>query len=235
MANYTVELRTLLDSMGYDWGMNEYPVPKYAASDPQAFRSDLNEKIKSHYYFSEICDTPDRFKYFINSWMNVNMPYYCDLLQAFYDNDSIVNNANYLEKYIVNDESTNTISEAGNSNTASNSSGSSSGNNYNLTVNSTTPAGMLNVENDIENNTYASAAQKNKGNNSSQNSFENSSESSSKNNTDSSGTNKRNYVREITGTQGKTRAEQYKLYVESLQNIYSEIIDRLSIFFMEVY
>lgn len=211
MANYTVELRTLLDSMGYDWGMNNYPVPEYAASDPQAFRNDLNEKIKSHYYFSEICDTPDRFRYFINSWMNVNMPYYCNLLQAFYDNSSIVNNANYLEKYMGEGENT------------ANSSGTSSGNNYNLTVNSSTPAGMLNVENDIENNTYASSAQKNKGNNSSENS------------SNSSGTNKQNYIREITGTQGKTRAEQYKLYVESLQNIYSEIIDRLSIFFMEVY
>lgn len=211
MANYTVELRTLLDSMGYDWGMNNYPVPEYAASDPQAFRTDLNNKIKSHYYFSEICDTPDRFRYFINSWMNVNMPYYCNLLQAFHDNDSIVNNANYLEKYMGEGENT------------ANSSGSSSGNNYNLTVNSATPSGMLNVENDIENNTYASSAQKNKGNN------------SSKNSSNSSGTNKQNYVREITGTQGKTRAEQYKLYVESLQNIYSKIIDRLSIFFMEVY
>lgn len=211
MANYTVELRTLLDSMGYDWGMNNYPVPDYAASDPQAFRTDLNNKIKSHYYFSEICDTPDRFKYFINSWMNVNMPYYCNLLQAFHDNNSIINNANYLEKYTGEGKNT------------ANSSGSSSGNNYNLTVNSSTPAAMLNVENDIESNTYASSAQKNKGNNSSENS------------SNSSGTNKQNYVREITGTQGKTRAEQYKLYVESLQNIYSEIIDRLSIFFMEVY
>lgn len=211
MANYTVELRTLLDSMGYDWGMNDYPVPEYAASDPQVFRSDLNEKIKSHYYFSEICDTPDRFKYFINSWMSINMPYYCNLLQAFHDNNSIINNANYLEKYTGEGENT------------ANSSGTSSGNNYNLTVNSSTPAGMLNVENDIENNTYASSAQKNKGNNSSENS------------SNSSGTNKQNYVREITGTQGKTRAEQYKLYVESLQNIYSEIVDRLSIFFMEVY
>lgn len=211
MANYTVELRTLLDSMGYDWGMNNYPVPEYAASDPQAFRTDLNNKIKSHYYFSEICDTPDRFRYFINSWMNVNMPYYCNLLQAFHDNDSIVNNANYLEKYMGEGENT------------ANSSGSSSGNNYNLTVNSATPSGMLNVENDIENNTYASSAQKNKGNNSSENS------------SNSSGTNKQNYVREITGTQNKIRAEQYRLYVESLQNIYSEIIDRLSIFFMEVY
>lgn len=211
MANYTVELRTLLDSMKYDWGMDSYPVPEYAASDPQAFRTDLNNKIKSHYYFSEICDTPDRFRYFINSWMSINMPYYCNLLQAFHDNNSIINNANYLEKYMGEGENT------------ANSSGSSSGNSYNLTVNSSTPAGMLNVENDIENNTYASSAQKNKGNNSSENS------------SNSSGTNKQNYVREITGTQGKTRAEQYKLYVESLQNIYSEIVDRLSIFFMEVY
>ena len=211
MANYTVELRTLLDSMGYDWGMDSYPVPEYAASNPQAFRNDLNEKIKSHYYFSEICDTPDRFRYFINSWMSINMPYYCNLLQAFHDNNSIINNANYLEKYMGEGENT------------ANSSGTSSGNSYNLTVNSSTPAGMLNVENDIENNTYASSAQKNKGNNSSENS------------SNSSGTNKQNYVREITGTQGKTRAEQYKLYVESLQNIYSEIVDRLSIFFMEVY
>ena len=211
MANYTVELRTLLDSMRYDWWMNDYPVPEYASSDPQSFRSDLNEKIKSHYYFSEICDTPDRFRYFINSWMNVNMPYYCNLLQAFHDNNSIINNANYLEKYMGEGENT------------ANSSGTSSGNSYNLTVNSATPAGMLNVENDIENNTYASSAQKNKGNN------------SSENESNSSGTNKQNYVREITGTQGKTRAEQYKLYVESLQNIYAEIIDRLSIFFMEVY
>ena len=211
MANYTVELRTLLDSMKYDWGMDEYPVPEYAQDDPAEFRADLNNKIKSHYYFSEICDTPDRFRYMINSWMAVNMPYYCNLLQAFHDNNSIINNANYLEKYMGEGENT------------ANSSGTSSGNNYNLTVNSSTPAGMLNVENDIENNTYASSAQKNKGNN------------SSENNSNSSGTNKQNYVREITGTQGKTRAEQYKLYVESLQNIYSEIVDRLSIFFMEVY
>ena len=235
MANYTVELRTLLDSMGYDWGMDSYPVPEYAASNPQAFRNDLNEKIKSHYYFSEICDTPDRFRYFINSWMNVNMPYYCNLLQAFHDNNSIINNANYLEKYIGSYETTSQSRGTSKGTISSNSSGSSSGNNYNLTVNSTTPAAMLNVEDDIQNNTYASSAQKNKSNNSSQNSSENSSESSSENSSDSSDSNKKDYTREITGTQGKTRAEQYKLYVESLQNIYAEIIDRLSIFFMEVY
>lgn len=211
MANYTVELRTLLDDMGFDWGMNSYPVPDYAAENPDLFRKDLNEKIKNYYYFNEICDVPDRFKVFINNWMEINMPYYCKLLQANYDNTSIVKDANYLEKYMGEGEN------------SANTSGNSSGNSYNLTVNSQTPASLLNVENDIEANTYASSAQKNKSNNSSQNS------------SNTSGTNKQNYIREITGTQGKTRAEQYKLYVESLKNIYAEIIDKLSIFFMEVY
>lgn len=211
MANYTIELGTLLDEIGYDWGMKDYPVPDYASENAQEFRDYLNNLIKNHYYFNEICDVPDRFKVFINNCMNVNMPYYCKLLQAFHDNSSIVKDANFVEKYIGEGEN------------SAESSGSNSGNSYNLTVSSTTPAAMLNVEDDIQNNTYASSAQKNKGNNSSTNS------------SNSKGSNKQNYVREVTGTQGKTRAEQYKIYVESLQNVYAEIIEKLSTCFMEVY
>lgn len=211
MSNYTVELGKLLDEMGYDWGMSDYPVPDYAANNPQEFRNYLNDLIKNYYYFNEICDVPDRFKMFINNKMSINMPYYCKLLQAFYDNNSIVKDANYVEKYI------------GEGKNSAESNGSNSGNAFNLTVASTTPAAMLNVEDDIQNNTYASSAQKNKGNNSSTNS------------SNSKGTNKQNYVREVTGTQGKTRAEQYKIFTESLQNIYSEIITSLGTCFMGVY
>lgn len=227
MANYTVELRALLDSMNYDWGMDSYPVPDFASENPDAFRNYLNALIKQRYYLCEICDTPDRFKFFINSWMEGNMPYYCKLLQAFYDNNSIVNDANFVEKYLY--ESTTTFDNSGN--TSVNSNGETTGNAYNLTVGSNTPASLLNVEDDIEANTYASRAEKNKGNNSNKNT------STSSSTVKNQGTNgdKRNYTREITGTMGKTRAEQYKIFVESLQNVYNDILDGLSVCFMEVY
>lgn len=243
MANYTVELGVLLDNMKYDWGMDSYPVPDFTADNPESFRTYLNNLIKQKYYFDEICDIPDRFKLFINNWMNINMPYYCKLLQAFYDNNSIVKDSNFLEKYISEGQKTfetsGNSSSTGKNSSSSKSSGTQSGNSYNLTVGSNTPASLLNVENDIEANTYASRAEKNRGNTNNQDSAESSidgnSEATSQESSQGTNSDKRDYTREITGTLGKTRAEQYKVFVESMQNVYNTIISGLSVCFMEVY
>lgn len=227
MANYTIELGTLLDNCGYDWGMNSYPVPDYMSNTPDAFRAQLNEMIKTNYYFNEICDVPDRFKVFINSWMITNMPYYCLQLQAIHDNRDYTQFSNYIEDVTSNGNGSTTGSTTSTSDNTDNRNGSS----YNLNVESSTPAQMLNIEDDIANNTYASSANKSKGTESSSDTFKGVSTGSS------SGTSKNSSAlhRTIKGSPSVSKAELYKIYTTSIKNVYNTIIKQLSIFFMEVY
>lgn len=127
----------------------------------------------------------------------------------------------------------------------------SSNNGYVLNVGSDTPGQMLNIETDIANNTYASNASKNKSTGSSTDNSTstdtttyNSTETTTHNTTDtttydtktkdaSAGTYERN--RTVTGLNGKSYAELFKEYQNSLRNIDMEVIQALGDCFMSVF
>ena len=85
MATYTIELGKLLTLDGFDIGMKDYPVTSFLdnVGDMEQWREALNQKIINHYYFNEICCLPpDRFKWFLNSTLNEQMPYFNMLYNA---------------------------------------------------------------------------------------------------------------------------------------------------------
>lgn len=76
MARYTIELYCLLD-LGYEIGLDQYPI------FDETYRSTLNDKIKSHFYFREIGqETPDRFRQMLRRTMGEIMPYYNKLYET---------------------------------------------------------------------------------------------------------------------------------------------------------
>lgn len=127
----------------------------------------------------------------------------------------------------------------------------SSDNSYTLNVGSDTPGQMLNIETDITNNTYASNANKNKstgsstGNSTSTDTTTyNSTDTTTHNTTDTTTydtktkeTNAGTYERQrtVTGLNGKSYAELFKEYQDSLRNIDMEVIQALGDCFMSVF
>lgn len=76
MANYTIELRELLDN-GFKPALDEYPI------FDEEHRAELNKKIIEHYYFREIGqETPERFNYMLRRTMNEIMPHYNNLYKS---------------------------------------------------------------------------------------------------------------------------------------------------------
>lgn len=76
MANYTIELRTLLDR-GYHLNLDHYPIFS------EEYRPVLNRKIINHFYFREIGqETPDRFNFMLARKLDEIMPYYNKLYMS---------------------------------------------------------------------------------------------------------------------------------------------------------
>lgn len=80
MSRYTTEFRYILQNE--DWtderlGLGEYPI------FDEEYRSNLNTKIKNHFYFDEIgSETPARFAQRLNNKMCNIMPYYNQLYKS---------------------------------------------------------------------------------------------------------------------------------------------------------
>lgn len=235
MAVYTIELGRLIET-GYDIGLKDYPVPLFASDNPDAWRNALNQKIINHYQFQEIgCLPPDRFKHFLNMTMAEIMPIKNLLYEALNEKWSFYTGGNVTE--IVNEGNTNdrTLSKSGTDSTSSISNSTTNNNSYDLTVASDTPGQMLNIERDITNNTYASRAQKDKSNGST-NTVGNTNDSTtygSKDTEKNQYNGKRN--RTVSGLYGKSYAELFKEYTEALRNIDVEVINALSDCFMGVF
>ena len=175
MATYTIELGKLLTLDGFDIGMNDYPIPSFlnSAENKQAWREALNKKIINHYYFNEICCLPpDRFKIFLNNTLNEKMPYFNMLYDAMAEKWQFYTGGTLTEVVKADGSSsdngtktgTDVLARSGIDTTANSSTQNNSHNDYTLNVNSDTPGKMLNIEDDIANNTYASSANKNKNN-----------------------------------------------------------------------
>ena len=69
MSEYTIELRQIAENL--DLGLEDYPI------FDEAYRSELNQKIKDHFWFHEIeYETPERFIFELNRKMSEVMPLY---------------------------------------------------------------------------------------------------------------------------------------------------------------
>lgn len=229
MAVYTIELDTLIKS-GYDIGLTDYPLPSYLTTEDEKarFRNALNKKIIAHYRFNEICCIPpDRFKHFLNTTMNEIMPVKNLLYDALAENWKFYTGGKLQEDIEHADDNKRELAKSG-VDTVGN---ISSSNGYVLNVASDTPGAMLNIETDITNNTYANTANKNKSTGSST-----STDTTTYNSKDTdtyTGTGNRH--RTVTGLNGKSYAELFKEYQDSLRNIDMEVIQALSGCFMSVF
>lgn len=235
MSKYTIELRLLLASPLFDIGLNDYPVPSYVTNAVE-WRKALNKKIIDHYLMDEICcGQPQLFKHFINTKMHEIMPYYCKLYEAQHSNFSFDSATEYNDVTSV-EESKNKIGTLNNSRSnSSNTENHSTDSNYSLGVASDTPAQMLNVENDIAMNTYASSATKNKTTATATDTSTVSGSNTEFGNSTENSTNTRTVTRTVSGMSGKSKAELYAKYVESIQNIDMLVIGDLKNCFMTVY
>ncbi len=229
MAVYTIELDTLIKS-GYDIGLTDYPLPSYLTTEDEKarFRDALNKKIIAHYRFNEICCIPpDRFKHFLNTTMNEIMPVKNLLYDALAENWKFYTGGKLQEDIEHADDNKRELAKSG-VDTVGN---ISSNNGYVLNVASDTPGAMLNIETDIANNTYANTANKNKSTGSST-----STDTTTYNSKDTdtyTGTGNRH--RTVTGLNGKSYAELFKEYQDSLRNIDMEVIQALGGCFMSVF
>lgn len=69
LDNHQYTLRDITDAMGYDWGMQDYPI------FDEAYREKLNRAVWNHFAFRRIAsDTPSMFVFLLNRRMNEQMP-----------------------------------------------------------------------------------------------------------------------------------------------------------------
>lgn len=132
MANYTVQLRNLIDT-GFNIGLTGYPI------FDESHRDILNKKIIEHYYFREIGqEVPQQFVYFLNRKMNEIMPLYNQMYESeLLKFDPLINvcvktlnnKVNDQKTENTNDSTTNGNTESTNKSTNENNSNSSSDSN----------------------------------------------------------------------------------------------------------
>lgn len=224
MAKYTIELNALIKT-GYDIGLKDYPIPSFA---DEAWRTQLNNKIINHYRYREIGYTaPDRWKLYLNNTMNEIMPVKNMMYEALAKNWEFNTGADFTE--VVEENSK--LNSTATGKTSANATGNSSSNGYSLQVNSDTPGQLLNVESEIEANTYASSASKNKSNASGNIQSDSASNSESTGNT----TGERALTRTKRGAPYRSNASLYKEYIEAINNVDMEIIDALEPCFMGIF
>lgn len=246
MAVYTIELGNLIQAKNFDIGLKDYPVPSFLTTveEQNAWREALNKKIISHYRFNEICCLPpDRFKVLLNNTMNEQMYYYCKLYEAMGEGWKFYTGSELTEVIkgdaTINRTGTDRTDRTGDDTVTTTGSTTNSGETYDLTVASDTPGAMLNTESEIQANTYASAATKNKGNSSSSGTNNNtdkteynSADTITHNTTDQHNDNRN---RTVKGLQNKSYAELFKQYAESIRNLDLEVINSVKDCFMSIF
>lgn len=237
MAVYTIELDTLIKS-GYDIGLTDYPLPSYLTTDDEKsrFRGALNKKIIAHYRFNEICCIPpDRFKHFLNTTMNEIMPVKNLLYDALAENWKFYTGGKLQEDIEHADDNKRELAKSGVDTVGNITNSTSSNNGYVLNVSSDTPGAMLNIETDIANNTYANNANKNKSNGTTTGNSTSTDTTTYNSKDTSTYTGTGNRHRTVTGLNGKSYAELFKEYQDSLRNVDMEVINALSECFMSVF
>lgn len=140
LSQYTTTFRAIIES-GFDIGLRDYPIYD------EGHRTELNEKIKNHFYFREIgFETAGRFVFILNRTMAEIMPYYNELYKTA-----------ALEYDLLKPlDTTETIGSESTGNTKAQSSDSAK------SLFSDTPQGLLQTG-DIENEKYLTTATLNSG------------------------------------------------------------------------
>ena len=228
MANYTVQLRKICETVGEDevlkW-FQDYDLSNYLTFDEIKVITDrgtwsparLAQKIVDHYYMREIgLETVALFKRKVKVRMQEIMEDKLPLLySACIKYDPLVN-VDFTETYAGENTSTNT------STSESSADSSSSG----LNVNSDTPQGQIS-KSAILNGSYASST--------SANEVEDNATTTSSGSNTGSGT--QEYSKRVKGNSGVSATAQKMIeqYRENIRAIDREIIEELSTLFMTIY
>lgn len=228
MANYTVQLRKICETVGEDevlkW-FQDYDLSNYLTFDEIKVITDrgtwspsrLAQKIVDHYYMREIgLETVGLFKRKVKVRMQEIMEDKLPLLySACIKYDPLVN-VDFTETYAGENTSTNT------STSESSADSTSSG----LNVNSDTPQGQIS-KTAILNGSYASST--------SANELEDNATTTSSGSNTGSGT--QEYSKRVKGNSGVSATAQKMIeqYRENIRAIDREIIEELGTLFMTIY
>lgn len=228
MSKYTTTIYYLKNN-GFDFELNEYPI------FDENYRETLNNLILDNFLMDEIgFETPALFRHYLKTKMNEIMPYYNTLYKLQFDmmkKDNLFDNVNIKEE-LKRDvtQNTETKGESTSKNTG-NSSSSEETSSKNVFQN--TPQGSL-VNQNINNFSYATNITMDGANNSQ--TANSSTNGEIKDKTTSSGSNLENYIKTITGNNGKMyNIELMNKALESFRNINSKLLSELEELFMGVY
>ena len=232
MSKYTTTIYYLKNN-GFDFELNEYPI------FDENYREILNNLILDNFLMDEIgFETPALFRHFLKTKMNEIMPYYNTLykLQAeMVKNENLFNNVNLKEELNRNIEQTTESNGASTSknnvSTNSNETNTSEG----KEVYQNTPQGALSHQN-INNYTYATNVTMNGGNSNRNQDGSSITNSEITDKTTSNGSNLENYIKTITGNNGKMyNIELITKAINSFKNINTKLLSELEELFMGVY
>jgi hypothetical protein len=234
MAEYTIQLRTLLET-DFEPAMDDYPI------FDENYRSVLNQKILDHFYMYEIgLETPDLFNHQLRVKLNEIMPYYNEMyrIQTLIANP--FHNFEYNETSSRNTDQDNTQSTSGeNTETSSQDSETNfaKGQVRSHSAQSDTPQSNLTPYN-VATGGYASLVNMSE-TESDTDTTDGSLTASSRLDSSTATTGKLKtldeYVRSVTGAQGINKPETLKVYKSAYMNIDMGIINDLRELFMIVY
>ena len=216
MAYYTITIKSLIDN-NFDFKMTDYPI------FDENYRNVLNSNILNYYYLHEIgFETAPLFRKFINSKLQLIMPYYNSLYNAqvkLLTDDNIYSNVNLTEQFLRNNKTDTNSSSTYNSNS------NSFSENKNLFQD--TPQGKI-PSTALEEQTWATNL--NLDNNNSNSKISDNSKSSALANTNE------NYIKTIIGNNGsRYSSDIFQDIKNNLINIDMMIINDLSDLFMQIY
>lgn len=179
----------------------------------EAYRKPLCMKILKHFYTREIGEEVySLWKLRLNDRLNVIMPYYNKLYEAWAEEFNPIFGVDITRKHVLNrDEDTTGTQEA-----------ETTGNNTNRDLYSDTPQGSLQ---NVENETYLTNARKvtDEANATSNNSYNQNVKTTD------------NYIEQLTGVQSGGYSEQLMKYREALINIDNMILNELNNLFMLIW
>ena len=223
MANYTIELRTLLKT-DFIPALNDYPI------FDETYRATLNKLILDHYAFYEIgLETPDMFNHYLMAKMNEIMPRYNELYRVQAQMINPLTNFSYSETMKRDTNATNSgeTTSAGTAGTSL-----TKGTVKNKNIRSDTPQGNIDIFN-VDAGGYATEVNQDV----TEYPGDDITQATSDNETQTTGqaATVDEYVRTISGYQNKGVASLFDEYAKAFRDINQMIIADLSGLFMGVY
>ena len=234
MAEYTIQLRTLLET-DFDPQLNDYPI------FDENYRAILNRKILNHYYMHEIgYETPDLFNHEMMVRMDEIMPYYNEMYRI---QSLIVNPFHNFEhnetstRQIDNTSQENVTGENVEDTTQETSTNFEKGQVRSHSAQSDTPQSNLTPYNVAEGGYATQVNMTETESDADTTTGTTGTDSRIDTATQSSGTMKTidEYIKMITGSQGANKPDMLKTYRSAFMNIDREIIKELRDLFMIVY